>query len=74
MTKQEQLEQKVADTKAAADSAYDAYDDVDLADYIDHAAASAAYAAANAAHVDAEAACVKAMNELEQYIKEQAND
>jgi len=63
MTKQEQLEKKVVDANAAK------------AAYVSHVAYAASYsAAANAAHVDAEAACVKAMNELEQYIKEQAND
>jgi hypothetical protein len=70
MNELERLEKKVADTKAAADSAYNAYDDVDLADYIDHAAAYDAYAAALAAYRDTGAAYIKAVGELKEY-KEQ---
>ena len=66
MTKQEQLEKKVADTKAAADAAYAAY----VTAYDDEAAA----AYGDDDYVDAADAYLKAMDELENYIKEQVNE
>ena len=87
MSKLTELEKKVVDAKAVADS-YD-YDDAAadaLAAYVQALAsdadALAAYAealasdaeAAKVAYAAAEAACVKATDELEEYIKEQDND
>jgi hypothetical protein len=69
MSKQEQLEKKVADTKAAYSDASAAYAAADtkaaLYGYIDYAAL--------AAYKDAGAAYVQAMDELKEY-KEQANE
>jgi hypothetical protein len=69
----EQLEKKVVDAKAAYTAAY--VDADTKAAYVtaETKAALAAYKAAYASFVDAEAAYVQAMDELEQY-KEQDNE
>jgi hypothetical protein len=73
MSKLEELEQKLADTKAAYTVAYV---DADIkAAYVtaETKAALAAYKAAYDAYEDAEAAYVKAVDELKEY-KEQDNE
>ena len=70
MSKREQLEKNVVDTKAA----YDAYDAAYDAAYAAYAASYADYAAYDAATYAAYAAWVKAKLELKEYLKEQQDN